>query len=526
VTQRGDGQRSGPPLWVTALCVLPAIPLLGTVAADADLWGHVRTGQLIWARHALPVVDSWSYTAPGPWLNHTWLADVVLAAAWTTLGNLGLLLVRAVPVLVLTGAFARAVWHRWPSPLGTVLLVAPTLTVLLQFVNMQPQSWTYAMTAVVLLLLDATRQGRIAAAWALPPLLAVWANLHAGFLIGWGLAGFGLVSLCLGTEGVPPPDARRRRTLLLAALGVAVAPLVTPHGTRLFTYLATELSVQHRTVLEWSPPTGIVGAWIAACTAASLAVSGLASRATRWSTLRLSEVVALVVSAIQARGAIKFLALVMLFAPVVLASGFAALGRRWSTPSAIPGGSRALPRLGQRWSAATTALAPPPAWATAIALLAVGSLLPAQLPDLRQHAGQVVVEAGHYPQGAVRFLAGHPLPPRLATNLAWGDYVIWHIGDRYRVSMDARNTTVYPPDFTNRYLVAWYRGDLRGVLGEHGADALLLETRGALYEAAARDPAWTLAFESPVGSVFVPAGRWPTPPLILNQEPGPREFPG
>src|SRR5262249_13136398 len=91
---------------------------------------------------------------------------------------------------------------------------------------------------------------------------------------------------------------------------------------------------------------------------------------------------------------------------------------------------------------------------------------------------------------------------------------------------DTRNTTVYPPDFTNHYLVAWYRGDLRGILGEHGADALLVETRGALYEAAARDPAWTLAFESPVGSVFVPAEGWRTPPVILSEEPGPREFPG
>jgi len=517
---------------VAALCALPVIPLLGTVAADADLWGHVRTGQLIWARRALPVVDPWSYTAPGPWLNHTWLADVVLAAAWDALGNGGLLLVRAVPLLVLTGAFARAVWHRWPSPLGTVLLVAPTLTVLLQFVNMQPQSWTYALTAVVLLLLDAARQGRIAAAWTLPPLLVVWANLHAGFLIGWGLAGFGLVSLCLGAEAAPPPDARRRRALLLAALGVAAAPLVTPHGTRLFTYVATELNVPHHTVLEWSPPPGVVGAWIVTCTVASLAVSVVAGQSTRWSAIRLSEVVALVVSAAQARGAIKFLALVMLFTPVVLASGLAAFGRRGSTTSAIPGRPSALTRLGRRWSAATAALAPAPAWATGIALLAAGSLLSVELPDLRLHPGQVVVEAERYPQGAVRFLAREPLQPRLArlarlaTNLAWGDYVIWHVGDRYRVSMDARNTTVYPPAFTNRYLVAWYRGDLRGVLGEHGADALLVETRGALYEAAARDPAWTLAFESPVASVFVPAGRWNTPPLALPQEPGPREFPG
>ena len=32
---RSPGARSAPPLWVAALCALPVIPLLGTVAADA-----------------------------------------------------------------------------------------------------------------------------------------------------------------------------------------------------------------------------------------------------------------------------------------------------------------------------------------------------------------------------------------------------------------------------------------------------------------------------------------------------------
>src|SRR5215471_6914033 len=141
-----------PPAWLVACFALLTLPHLGTVQADADLWWHVRTGQRIWATGAVPRVDPWSYTAPGPWVDHNWLAHLVLASAWGALGDAGLLLVRDLALVLAVVAFGWAMWYRWPNPVGTVLLVSFSVPLVAIFVNVRPQGWTYAFLAVTLAL--------------------------------------------------------------------------------------------------------------------------------------------------------------------------------------------------------------------------------------------------------------------------------------------------------------------------------------------------------------------------------------
>ena len=44
-----------------------------------DLWWHLRCGQWMWEEHTILKEETFSYTALGtPWLNHSWLAQVVL----------------------------------------------------------------------------------------------------------------------------------------------------------------------------------------------------------------------------------------------------------------------------------------------------------------------------------------------------------------------------------------------------------------------------------------------------------------
>jgi hypothetical protein len=44
-----------------------------------DFWWHVRTGQIILASHAVPVIDSFTFTRSGfPWTNEAWLMQVIL----------------------------------------------------------------------------------------------------------------------------------------------------------------------------------------------------------------------------------------------------------------------------------------------------------------------------------------------------------------------------------------------------------------------------------------------------------------
>ena len=61
-----------------------AAVLLSTTVADSDLWGHVRYGLDILHARGL-VADRYSFTADRPWINHEWLAEVIMAASWTVM---------------------------------------------------------------------------------------------------------------------------------------------------------------------------------------------------------------------------------------------------------------------------------------------------------------------------------------------------------------------------------------------------------------------------------------------------------
>ena len=500
-----------PPAWLVAGFALLTLPHLGTVQADADLWWHVRTGQWIWATAAVPRVDPWSYTAPGPWVDHNWLAHLVLASAWGTLGDTGLLLVRDLALVLAVVAFGWAMWYRWPNPVGTLGLVSFSVPLVAVFVNVRPQGWTYAFLAATLALAGAARRGSIAAVWALPVLLVLWVNIHGGFPVGWGLAGLYLLALCVGDGGTSSAAGSRRGAILLAMAALAIAPLVSPYGLDILRYVVTEVGTSHGTVFEWQPPTGLLRAWgIAWVVGPLVALAVTVGRRPRWSAVWPVDLAALGVGAVLMLRSAKFLVFVVLVGPIVLASALAELEEPWARAH-LPILVKASHSRG---------------WALVVMGLGVFFGLVSELPAVFQRPGHVIVAPGTYPQAAMRFLAQQPVGPRLATNLVWGGFAIWHVGDRYRVSMDGRNTSVYPPAFVDRYLHAWYSGDLGEVLAGHGADAVLVETGGALYATLKRKPDWALAFQSPVGSVFAPASRWTRPPLILREEGGTGVFPG
>src|SRR5579863_2703911 len=61
----------------------------------ADLWGHVRFGLDILRTRQIAVVDPYSFTQDTPWINHEWLSEVQLGAAYAAAGPAGLQLLKA-----------------------------------------------------------------------------------------------------------------------------------------------------------------------------------------------------------------------------------------------------------------------------------------------------------------------------------------------------------------------------------------------------------------------------------------------
>lgn len=170
---------------VRAAGVAALLVVIIQTTADQDLWGHVRFGQDIIAAGQLPTVDGYSFTSDRAWINHEWLAEVIMAAAYAAGGASGLVALKtllAIGALVLVTVLLR---QRVPEGWRRALLVAFTLLVGVAPLTgtMRPQVFPLFLFVAVLAVI-ATAEFNPRRLWWLPPVFLVWANLHGGWLVG------------------------------------------------------------------------------------------------------------------------------------------------------------------------------------------------------------------------------------------------------------------------------------------------------------------------------------------------------
>src|SRR5262249_15609406 len=91
-----ESARMGIPLrWFRWAMVLLVFGGASVTRADPDLWGHVRFGLDTMHARRLTSVDPYSFTQDVPWVNHEWLSEVQMGAAYATGGDTGLALLKA-----------------------------------------------------------------------------------------------------------------------------------------------------------------------------------------------------------------------------------------------------------------------------------------------------------------------------------------------------------------------------------------------------------------------------------------------
>jgi hypothetical protein len=231
---------------VGAPVVAMLLPLLSTI----DLAYQIRAGDLMLETGSLLREDPFSYTARGrPWVDQQWGAQVLFAAIHRVGGWPLLIVTRAVLAGVVFWLVFLACRAQGAGRKVAALLTMGAFGVSLAGLILRPQLLGLALFALVLWIL-ANRRRRPAGVWLIPPLVAVWANLHGSFFLGVVLAG--LAYLQDRSERTENP-AR----MGLVAIASAVAANLNPFGIRIWSYafgLSTN-SVITDTIVEWRPPT-------------------------------------------------------------------------------------------------------------------------------------------------------------------------------------------------------------------------------------------------------------------------------
>lgn len=218
---------------------------------DPDTLWQIKVGQWILDHNAVPWTDVYSLTREGDvWLSTSWLSQVAFAATYSHWGWAGPVVLTAAAIAIAVGLLlSRLQRHLAPTHGLMFCLLAMTLAA----PHLLARPHVLAMPVMVAwagTLMAAADRGR-APSFLLLPLMALWANLHGGFVLGLGLIGaFGLEALWCA-----PPERRPMLVLHWAAFGLAAlaAACCTPYGADTLLGAARILSLgkSFAIIAEW-----------------------------------------------------------------------------------------------------------------------------------------------------------------------------------------------------------------------------------------------------------------------------------
>jgi hypothetical protein len=195
---------------------------------DTDTYWQISVGQWILDHGALPRTDIYSFTKAGePWTSSSWLAQVLFAGSYNLAGWTGPVVLAAASI---AAAFAFLAWilgRRVPATYAIVVTLAALVLSTPHFLVRPHVLVLPVMLAWAYGLISASERGEAPSFWLLP-LMALWANLHGGFVFGLVLAGAFALDVLWNAE------APRRRSLALRwavfGAGAVAACCMTPYG--------------------------------------------------------------------------------------------------------------------------------------------------------------------------------------------------------------------------------------------------------------------------------------------------------
>ena len=385
--------------------------MISGTTGDPDLWGHVRFGQDMLEHGAIRLPDSYSFTSDQPWINHEWLAELLMAVAFNQFGPAGLNLLRIgviAGVLALVWSASRGIGERR----SVMLIAAAALGIYLRVHPVRPQMFSILMFAWLLTLLKRAddRRSLRPLVW-IPAVMAAWVNLHGGWLVGIGF--FALWSIAQALT------SRHERVAIASALGAALgATLINPYGVSMWYFLAGTVRLHRPMIADWQPiytlPPPLWMFWLSG--AVILAIAARVSSRDTWPRVAIVGVLGILAIRVSRLDAFFALAAVFLAASVL--------------PKAEP----------------VTGAAPGQRLSPVFALMFAVCMIPLALVVGKRIAAVPVPHHLMPDSNVAAFVRDAKLSGDVLTWFDWGQYSIWHFGPDLKVSMDGRRETVYSAD--------------------------------------------------------------------------------
>jgi tetratricopeptide (TPR) repeat protein len=450
-------------VFVAGLCLGPV--------QETDLFFRLASGEQFLRTGNILHHNLFSFTFPGaPYLDSAWLFDTAVALLYR-LGGFPAVVMGKTVVVALVAALAYRICRRQgASAFTSSLMLALAFWCMRERLVERPHVFSLLGGVVVLGFLPTIEKGG-RRAWLLLPLIALWANLHAGAFLAAAVLGLAGVGACL--DRPQPRVCLRFFTFAFLAL---LALLATPVGIEIVRYLAFHVGIfDLHPVDEFRGVTWRSDAVFILFAVASLLLLALARRQT-W----LQRLPALGLLALGAWH-IRFSADAILILAVVAAPSLSHLAERFEQTHARP---------------MRVAL---------VAILAAAALAPRIAEASR--GGRLFamgLDQSALPLDAIQFVEKHGLREHMYNDFETGAYLLWQGYPHYRVFVDPR-LPAYPVEF-HRLLgrMDISREEWSQAMDGLGVESALLDYAGINRRVAFWDPErWALVFRAKDSRVFV-----------------------
>jgi hypothetical protein len=474
-------------LAVIAVVMSLAFYRFSLTVADPDLWGHIKFGEAVWTAGKVAVPDPFSYLTAGRlWLNHEWLSEVVFYLIFAAAGPAGLIATKAVLGMLVMGVLYRHLCRQGLNVLRAGFLVVVVVHFfLISLVTVRTLVFSYPLFLLILLLVHAMAHGRPRWLWTVPPVFALWANLHPGFIAGLGVLGI-WATIEIWARHLADSDRRsliaglpatRKILLLLVACGLAT--LVNPYGATLWIFLHQTAFGPRPDISEWQPMMLVTRYGLAYAAFVAMALWGVIyTRRKREASL----IAVLIVTVFLPLVAIRHAPLAAL-AIAVLAGEH--IGDAWD-----------------RWTSARPVADIAPTWFPVGALVATLLLGALALP----HFSCIRITpdiGGSYPARAIGLIKQSGVAGNLAIDFDWGEYALYHLSPAVKVSVDGRRETMYSREIYGENMAFKYgEGDWDALLRNHETHLALVRTGFPTFNLMRLEPGWRLVYQDSLAALF------------------------
>ena len=498
-------------LAVIAVVMSLALYRFSLTVADPDLWGHIKFGETVWKAGKVAVPDPFSYLTAGRlWLNHEWLSEVVFYLVFAAAGSAGLIAMKAGLGLVVMGVLYRHLCRQGLNALrASFLVVAVVHFFLMSLVTVRTLIFSYPLFLLVLLLVHDMTRSRSRWIWTVPPLFALWANLHPGFIAGLGILGIWATveiwarNLTKRQRVIAAYPKIREIQILLLLTTCGLATLLNPYGPTLWGFLQQTAFGPRPDISEWQPMVLVTRYGLAYAAFVALALWGtIYSRRQRSGSL----MAVLVVTALLPLVALRHAPLAALAIAVLGGEHIGDAWDRWSSAQPVSTSPRHISSIWFPMAALGTAL-----------LFAVVALPHFSCIRITPAIG------GSYPARAVGLIKQSGAAGNLAIDFDWGEYALYHLSPAVKVSVDGRRETMYSSEIYEENLAFKYgEGGWDALLRKHETHLALVRTGFPTFNLLKLEPGWRLVYQDSLAALF---GREDLPIVGTLQRPAPPGLP-